>query len=214
MKVAWKAKILRNSMSEFTDSNGTDLLLDKLRNNDKDAKNAIIVQTLNRLERISRRMFHKFPVLQQTEETGDILHMLVLKLDKALSHVTPDSVSGYFALVNLNLNWILKELARKAKMSRTLNVNGMNDVLNRVSDPYHGPASNQDWFDFFEILDKLSSESREVFDLIWLQGLTQKQAAKILDVSLRTFIRRWIKSKLEIRKLIEDELRTHGSLTT
>jgi len=201
-------------MSEFTDSNGTDLLLDKLRNNDKDAKNAIIVQTLNRLERISRRMFHKFPVLQQTEETGDILHMLVLKLDKALSHVTPDSVSGYFALVNLNLNWILKELARKAKMSRTLNVNGMNDVLNRVSDPYHGPASNQDWFDFFEILDKLSSESREVFDLIWLQGLTQKQAAKILDVSLRTFIRRWIKSKLEIRKLIEDELRTHGSLTT
>ncbi len=201
-------------MSEFTDSNGTDLLLDKLRNNDKDAKNAIIVHTLNRLERISRRMFHKFPVLQQTEETGDILHMLVLKLDKALSHVTPDSVSGYFALVNLNLNWILKELARKAKMSRTLNVNGMNDVLNRVSDPYHGPASNQDWFDFFEILDKLSSESREVFDLIWLQGLTQKQAAKILDVSLRTFIRRWIKSKLEIRKLIEDELRTHGSLTT
>ena len=201
-------------MSEFTDSNGTDLLLDKLRNNDKDAKNAIIVQTLNRLERISRRMFHKFPVLQQTEETGDILHMLVLKLDKALSHVTPDSVSGYFALVNLNLNWILKELARKAKMSRTLNVNGMNDVLNRVGDPYHGPASNQDWFDFFEILDKLSSESREVFDLIWLQGLTQKQAAKILDVSLRTFIRRWIKSKLEIRKLIEDELRTHGSLTT
>jgi RNA polymerase sigma-70 factor (ECF subfamily) len=214
MKVAWKAKILRNSMSEFTDSNGTDLLLDKLRNNDKDAKNAIIVHTLNRLERISRRMFHKFPVLQQTEETGDILHMLVLKLDKALSHVTPDSVSGYFALVNLNLNWILKELARKAKMSRTLNVNGMNDVLNRVSDPYHGPASNQDWFDFFEILDKLSSESREVFDLIWLQGLTQKQAAKILDVSLRTFIRRWIKSKLEIRKLMEDELRTHGSLTT
>ena len=201
-------------MSEFTDSNGTDLLLDKLRNNDKDAKNAIIVHTLNRLERISRRMFHKFPVLQQSEETGDILHMLVLKLDKALSHVTPDSVSGYFALVNLNLNWILKELARKAKMSRTLNVNGMNDVLNRVSDPYHGPASNQDWFDFFEILDKLSSESREVFDLIWLQGLTQKQAAKILDVSLRTFIRRWIKSKLEIRKLIEDELRTHGSLTT
>ena len=54
-------------MSEFTDSNGTDLLLDKLRNNDKEAKNAIIVHTLNRLERISRRMFHKFPVLQQSE---------------------------------------------------------------------------------------------------------------------------------------------------
>ena len=195
-------------MSEFTDSDGMDLLLEKLRNNDKDAKNAIIVQTLNRLERISRKMFHKFPSLQQSEETGDILHMLVLKLDKALSHVTPDSVSGYFALVNLNLNWILKELARKSKASGVLKWNGMNDILNGVSDPYSGPKSNLEWIDFFEVLEKLSPESREVFDLMWLQGLNQKQAAKVLGISLRTFIRRWIKSKLEIRKLINEELLT------
>lgn len=193
-------------MSEFTDSDGIDLLLEKLRNNDKDAKNAIIVQTLNRLERISRRMFHKFPSLQQSEETGDILHMLVLKLDKALSHVTPDSVAGYFALVNLNLNWILKELARKTKVSGVLKSTGMNDILNGVSDPYSGPKSNLEWVDFFEILEKLSQENREVFDLIWLQGLDQKQAAKVLGISLRTLIRRWIKSKLEIRKLINEEL--------
>lgn len=196
-------------MSEFTDSDGMDLLLEKLRNNDKDAKNAIIVQTLNRLERISRRMFHKFPALQQSEETGDILHMLVLKLDKALSTVVPDSVAGYFALVNLNLNWILKELARKTKASGVLKSNGMNDILNGVSDPYSGPKSNLEWVDFFEILEKLSQENREVFDLIWLQGLDQKQAAKVLGISLRTFIRRWIKSKLEIRKLIKEELSTH-----
>lgn len=195
-------------MSEFTDSDGMDLLLEKLRNNDKDAKNAIIVQTLNRLERISRKMFHKFPSLQQSEETGDILHMLVLKLDKALSHVTPDSVSGYFALVNLNLNWILKELARKSKASGVLKWNGMNDILNGVSDPYSGPKSNLEWIDFFEVLEKLAPESREVFDLMWLQGLNQKQAAKVLGISLRTFIRRWIKSKLEIRKLINEELLT------
>ncbi len=195
-------------MSEFTDSDGMDLLLEKLRNNDKDAKNAIIVQTLNRLERISRRMFHKFPALQQSEETGDILHMLVLKLDKALSTVVPDSVAGYFALVNLNLNWILKELARKTKASGVLKSNGMNDILNGVSDPYSGPKSNLEWVDFFEILEKLSQENREVFDLIWLQGLDQKQAAKVLGISLRTFIRRWIKSKLEIRKLINEELST------
>lgn len=196
-------------MSEFTDSDGMDLLLEKLRNNDKDAKNAIIVQTLNRLERISRRMFHKFPALKQSEETGDILHMLVLKLDKALSTVVPDSVAGYFALVNLNLNWILKELARKTKTSGVLKSNGMNDILNGVSDPYSGPKSNLEWVDFFEILEKLSQENREVFDLIWLQGLDQKQAAKVLGISLRTFIRRWIKSKLEIRKLINEELSTH-----
>lgn len=193
-------------MNEFTDSDGIDLLLEKLRNNDKDAKNSIIVHTLNRLERISRRMFHKFPVLQQTEETGDILHMLVLKLDKALSKITPDSVSGYFALVNLNLNWILKEHAKKAKAAGILKNGTSNGVLNSVSDPNPGPVSNFEWMEFFDKLELLSPQSREVFDLIWLQGLNQKQAAKILGVSLSTLIRRWIKFKLEIRDLIHDGL--------
>jgi DNA-directed RNA polymerase specialized sigma24 family protein len=63
-------------------------------------------------------------------------------------------------------------------------------------------------------LEKLSPENREVFDLIWLQGLTQKQAARVLGISIRTFIRRWIKSKLEITKLMDDELRIQGFLTT
>ena len=193
-------------MSEFTDSDGIDLLLEKLRDNDKDAKNAIIVHTLNRLERISRRMFHKFPVLQQTEETGDILHMLVLKLDKALSKITPDSVSGYFALVNLNLNWILKELAKKAKAAGILKNGTSNGLLNSVSDPNPGPASSFEWMEFFDKLEMLSLQSKEVFDLIWLQGLNQKQAAKILGISLSTLIRRWIKFKLEIRDLIHDGL--------
>ena len=201
-------------MSEFTDSDGLDLLLEKLRNNDKDAKNAIIVYTLDRLERVSRRMFHKFPVLQESEETGDILHMLVLKLDKALSHDTPNSVSGYFALVNLNLNWILKGIARKIKASEGFVWNGMNDVLNQVTDPYSGPVNNLDWVEFFELLEMLPQENREIFDLIWLQGLNQKQTAMILGISLRTVIRRWIKTKLEIRRLMDDELRTHGFLPT
>lgn len=201
-------------MSEFTDSDGLDLLLEKLRNNDKDAKNGIIVYTLDRLERISRRMFHKFPVLQESEETGDILHMLVLKLDKALAHDTPNSVSGYFALVNLNLNWILKGLARKIKASEGFVWNGMNDVLNQATDPYSGPVNNLDWVEFFELLEMLPQENREIFDLIWLQGLNQKQTAMILGISLRTVIRRWIKTKLEIRRLMDDELRTHGFLPT
>ena len=201
-------------MSEFTDSDGLDLLLEKLRNNDKDAKNAIIVYTLDRLERISRRMFHKFPVLQESEETGDILHMLVLKLDKALSNDTPNSVSGYFALVNLNLNWILKGLARKIKASEGFVWNGMNDILNQVTDPYSGPVNNLDWVEFFELLEMLPQENREISDLIWLQGINQKQTAMILGISLRTVIRRWIKTKLEIRRLMDDELRTHGFLPT
>ena len=60
----------------------------------------------------------------------------------------------------------------------------------------------------------LPQENREISDLIWLQGLNQKQTAMILGISLRTVIRRWIKTKLEIRRLMDDELRTHGFLPT
>ena len=90
----------------------------------------------------------------------------------------------------------------------------MNDILNQVTDPYSGPVNNLDWVEFFELLEMLPQENREISDLIWLQGLNQKQTAMILGISLRTVIRRWIKTKLEIRRLMDDELRTHGFLPT
>jgi RNA polymerase sigma factor (sigma-70 family) len=40
-------------------------------------------------------------------------------------------------------------------------------------------------------VDALPAEEREVFDLVWFQGLSQPQAAALLGVSEATLKRRW-----------------------
>jgi DNA-directed RNA polymerase specialized sigma24 family protein len=44
---------------------------------------------------------------------------------------------------------------------------------------------------FHRQISLLPGEAREVFDLLWYQGLTQAEAASLLDVSERRLQRRW-----------------------
>ena len=44
----------------------------------------------------------------------------------------------------------------------------------------------------------LSDEQREVFDLLWYEGLTQPEAATVLGVSLKT-VNRWVNGRTEPR---------------
>ena len=41
------------------------------------------------------------------------------------------------------------------------------------------------------LVEKLPVEEREVVNLIWYQELSQEEAAKILNMSIRTLKRRW-----------------------
>lgn len=202
-------------MDEFRDSYCMDQLLQRLRDNDPAARSELIVHTLSRLKRLSRRMLHNYPGIHQIEETDDILQRLVIRLQKALLKVSPDTVAGYFALANQNLKWILKELAR-SKLARARSFANVfedtekNKSIWEATDPHCGPSSCAEWVDFYDKIDQLPKESRDVFELLWFQGLDQKQAAKILDISVSTLIRRWVTAKLELRRLLKDDFPEFG----
>ena len=53
-----------------------------------------------------------------------------------------------------------------------------------------------------EIVD----EERELCDLLWYQGLTQPEAAALLDVPERTLKRRWQTVRLKLIDLLEGNL--------
>jgi RNA polymerase sigma-70 factor (ECF subfamily) len=52
------------------------------------------------------------------------------------------------------------------------------------------------WTEFHEKAAALPPEEREVFGLLWYQGLSQADAAKLLAVSPRTLKRRWHKARI------------------
>ena len=48
----------------------------------------------------------------------------------------------------------------------------------------------------------LPEAEREVFDLLWYEGLTQAEAARVLGVTDRTVKNRWRSAKLELQRVL------------
>ncbi len=51
---------------------------------------------------------------------------------------------------------------------------------------------------FHEKVSALPEEERELFGILWYEGLTQDQAAELLGVSIRTVKRRWQSARLKL----------------
>jgi RNA polymerase sigma-70 factor (ECF subfamily) len=64
-----------------------------------------------------------------------------------------------------------------------------------VPDTTNDPCKLAAWGDFHQAVASLGEEDRELFDLLWYQGLTQRATAGILGVSERTIYNRWLLAK-------------------
>jgi RNA polymerase sigma-70 factor (ECF subfamily) len=62
------------------------------------------------------------------------------------------------------------------------------------------------WAEFHQQIGSLPDEEREVFDLLWYQGLSQTEAAGVLHVSERTIKRRWQAARYALSEAMEGEL--------
>ena len=59
------------------------------------------------------------------------------------------------------------------------------------------------WTEFHEQVNRLPEEQREVFDLIWYQGLSFTEAAAVLGVAARTVTRRWHSALLAVHDALD-----------
>ena len=59
--------------------------------------------------------------------------------------------------------------------------------------------------EFHESVDSLEDDDRQVFELIFYQGMTQIEAAKELEVSERTIKRRWRSARLTLGNTLKSE---------
>jgi RNA polymerase sigma-70 factor (ECF subfamily) len=66
------------------------------------------------------------------------------------------------------------------------------------SDTTRDPDRLAAWSDFHREAESLPLEEREAFDLLFYQGLSQAEAAAVLDVSERTIKRRWQSARLRL----------------
>jgi len=138
------------------------------------------------------------PVNLQPEE---LLDSVVERLLKAMRSIRPQTVRQFFALVNQHMRWELHDVARRLDEQPT--------AVELREDMVPAPASSgsvltPDGRRMLKAIDDLPEDEREVFGLVHVQGLTQGEAAEVIDVSIRTVQRRLNRSLLLLAKQLDD----------
>jgi RNA polymerase sigma factor (sigma-70 family) len=188
-------------MSEHPDST-TKLQhwLDKMREGDAAAGEVLVQHACERLRRLTRKMLHGYPALHRWEQTDDVLQNALMRLHRAIGKIQPETVRGFFQLAAKLIRWELIGLGRHYLGPQGLGANHTSNhdlvaVLNHVR------AFNT----FHELVESLAVEEREVVDLMFYQGMTEREAAVALAVSERTVKRRWRAARLALYQDLQDD---------
>jgi RNA polymerase sigma-70 factor (ECF subfamily) len=167
------------------------------------AREELIRRSQERVKILVRHLFGGFSRLRRWEDSDDVLQAALLKLHASLADVRPPTVRDYYRLAAAQVRRVLIDLARHHF--------GPEGAAGRYESPPGGelasswlaqgqgsrePLSLADWTEFHERVAALPDELRDAFELLFYHGLTQIQAAELLQVSEKTVRRRWYKARL------------------
>jgi RNA polymerase sigma-70 factor (ECF subfamily) len=133
-------------------------------------------------------------------ETDELLGGVVVGLITALRTIRPPTVRRFFALANQHIHWQLNDLARRLDERPAA-------MALEPAEVAAAPSSSDscltpDGRRLLGAIEGLPEDEREAFDLVFIQGLTQAEAATVVGVSERTLQRR----VHQARVLLADQL--------
>jgi RNA polymerase sigma-70 factor (ECF subfamily) len=187
--------------------------MERLRSGDRSALDELLRHVCGRLERLTRHMLKDYPGVKRWAQTDDVLQSALLRLFRALQAVQPASMRDFFALATEQIRRELLDLARHyygpqgpGTRHATPGERGLSEIpLHEKADLSHEPGGLTEWCEFHRHLSELPAEEREVVGLLFYQGLSQAEAAAVLNVSVRTVQRRWQAALLRLHRVLRGE---------
>jgi RNA polymerase sigma-70 factor (ECF subfamily) len=190
--------------------------LDRLRDGDETARGELLQCADERLRSLARKMLRAYPRVHRWEETDDVLQNAALRLHRTLGEITPATPRDFFRMAALNIRRELLDLAKHYFGPLGHGTKHASGGPDDSSAGERAPADRGDlstepsrlaaWGEFHEQIGALPEEEREVFDLLWYQGLNQAEAAELLGVSERTIKRRWQAARLRLHEALHGEM--------
>jgi RNA polymerase sigma-70 factor (ECF subfamily) len=183
--------------------------IDRLRAGDARARDELLTCASERLRRLTRKMLRDYPGVRQFEETDDVFQNAAVRLHRALCEAAPASGRDFIRLAAAQIRRELIDLARhyRSQAAGPLPAGGETD--GPPGDPpetTQDPGRLADWGEFHCQIAALPDEEREVFDLLWYQGLSQAEAAAVIQVSLKTLKRRWQAARRQLYRALDGKL--------
>jgi RNA polymerase sigma factor (sigma-70 family) len=196
--------------------------LERLQEGDQNALNELIVHFERRLRSLAHRMIRDYPLVHRCEQTDDIFQRAVLRLCRALKAASPGSTRDLIRLSAVQVRRELLNLARFYRSRRYLlgtgdtpDTGGSGSVSSRLiagngvtwgCETTDHPSDLDQWTEFHKVAASLPEPENEVFDLVWYQGMTQEEVARVQCVSVRTVKKRWNSARMAIYDALDGRL--------
>jgi RNA polymerase sigma-70 factor (ECF subfamily) len=152
---------------------------------------ALLDRAVRRLHQLCATLLYRsYPRLTRPPmnlQVEELLGAVVERLLKALREARPATARQFFALACQHMRWELNDMARRLD-ERPAAVELRDDSLPAPlsSDTGLSPDSRR----ILQAIDSLPENEREAFDLVRIQGMSQTEAARVLEVSVMTVNRR------------------------
>lgn len=191
--------------------------IQRLNQGDRSALEELLRHSEDRLTTLVRKMLRDYPTVSRWEQTDDVLQVALMKMVRALSETKLNDERHFLRLCALQIRRVLVDLARHYKNQRGMQVEPF-DMKEGVEQPQGGyepaapggPSSLADWGAFHEEVNRLPEQERDVFDLLWYHGMTQPEAAQVLQIDERTIRRYWTKARL----ILSERLNRGGDVSS
>jgi len=142
-----------------------------------------------------------------------VLQSALVRLYRALETVTPATLREFYRLAALQIRRELIDLSRHHFGPEGLGANvvppGQVEPKDGLPEPVQGdanPDSLSRWHELHCQIAGLDEQHRELFELLYYQGLTQSAAAELLNISLTTLKRRWRAARIQLMSRLKGEL--------
>ena len=195
------------------------LWIDRLAEGDGSARDALIEVACERLRVLSRQMLTG-DRMRRFEQTDDVLQEALVELHKSLKTARPATVREFLSLAAFHIRRTLARMARhyfgplgegthraeQVHSSPWSRKNGdVSAVDSSTASRIVGRAER--WLCVQRAVAELPEALREVTELVWFHGLTQRDAAEVLQISYSTLRRRWLRARLALF----EHLKSHQS---
>jgi RNA polymerase sigma factor (sigma-70 family) len=166
---------------------------------------ALLDRAVRRLGQLCGVLLHRsYPRLTRPPlnlQADEILSAVVERLLKALREARPNNVRQFFALAGQHMRWELNDMARR--------LDEQPGAVELYEEQVPAPASSDsalspDARRMLGAIDNLPDGEREAFDLVRIQGMSQAEAARVLEVSPMTVKRRLNRALLLLAKELDD----------
>jgi RNA polymerase sigma factor (sigma-70 family) len=175
-------------------------LLGPVAAGDRAARDELLRRTAGNLERLAHKLMAAYPAVRRWVQTADVVQNATLRLLRALEHVSPEDPRQFFGLAAEQIRRELIDPARHYYGPHGIGAHhhshpgSMPEAEARGSDP----GGLADWQAFHEGVAALSESDREIFGLLFYQGLSQAEAAALLGLTVAAVQQRWQRARLRL----------------